>query len=475
MSLGVIQKTVFGVLLVAVLLLSAIGTTGYLAYRLADLDYWTIHTHQVIEQLLYSLKSLEDAETGVRGYLITHDQRFLQPYRASKDKVLQYIDQVQRLTTDNSVQQLNVAVLKQDANEKLQACLIEQNLEAKGNSDAALKQVISDKDKRLMDTFRDQCAKMIDAESKLLDERSTALADTQTAIWFATGGLSLVAISVLAWIANMTRNTILLEQKRVSELGSLNAGMRTEIEQRIKTEAALKEATAKLTSSNTDLQQFAYVASHDLQEPLRAVAGFLTLLSNKHKDEFDPESKQWIGYAVDGAHRMRNLINDLLLYARVDSRGRELVATDCQLTVDMAKKNLAILIGETEAEVTCDKLPTVLADEGQLVLLFQNLIANAIKFRSNRKPQVRITTEQSDVDWTISVSDNGLGFDMQHAERIFVIFQRLQTRDKAEGTGIGLALCKKIVERHRGRIWATSAVDQGSTFSFTLPRVEIIR
>jgi light-regulated signal transduction histidine kinase (bacteriophytochrome) len=220
------------------------------------------------------------------------------------------------------------------------------------------------------------------------------------------------------------------------------------------------------------LQQFAYVASHDLQEPLRAVSGFLTLLSKKHQGSFDEESKQWITHSVEGAQRMRALINDLLIYARVESKGKPLVRFQLTTALDQARRDLAMALAESQAELVVSELPEISGDPGQMAQVFQNLIGNAIKFRApDTVPVVKISAEKSEKEdeWEVSVSDNGIGFSMEHAQRIFVIFQRLQGREEYKGTGIGLALCKKIVARHGGRIWVNSTVGEGSTFTFTLP------
>ena len=259
------------------------------------------------------------------------------------------------------------------------------------------------------------------------------------------------------------------EKRRVRELNTLNTDLHAEIEQRMKTEKALKETALRLASSNTDLQQFAYVASHDLQEPLRAVAGFLTLIASKQKGNLDPETEGWINHAVEGALRMRALINDLLTYARVESRSMALEETDCNKSLAQAKKDLAVVLEETGGQITAGKLPTVLGEGGQLTQLFQNLIGNALKFKSTNIPVVSIEANQKDGDWVFAVKDNGIGFGQEHAQRIFVIFQRLQGREDYKGTGIGLALCKKIVERHGGHIWAESTKGKGSSFFFTIP------
>lgn len=231
----------------------------------------------------------------------------------------------------------------------------------------------------------------------------------------------------------------------------------------------LKQQSEELARSNAELQQFAYVASHDLQEPLRMVSSYTQLLARRYKGKLDSDADEFIAFAVDGAQRMQSLIEDLLLYSRVGTRGRAFERTDCNALVDRVLGALSAAIAEARATVTRDDLPTVLGDATQLGQLFLNLIGNAIKFRVTEPPKVHISARRQDAAWLFSVRDNGIGIEPQYAERIFIIFQRLHGSGKYRGTGIGLAICKKIVERHDGRIWFESTPGQGTTFIFTIP------
>ncbi len=242
-----------------------------------------------------------------------------------------------------------------------------------------------------------------------------------------------------------------------------------DITERIRTQDMLERQTQELARSNSELEQFAWVASHDLQEPLRRVASYTQLLSKRYKGKLDADADEFIDFAVDGATRMRRLINDLLALSRVGTRAKDFEPTDCEAVYDRTLVNLQGLVEDSGALVTHDRLPTVMGDGTQLGQLFQNLIANAIKFRGDEQLTVHVGAEQRNGHWEFCVRDNGIGIDPEYAERIFVVFQRLHGKGDRPGTGIGLAISKKIVERHGGRIWVSSLPDEGATFFFTLP------
>jgi PAS domain S-box-containing protein len=242
-----------------------------------------------------------------------------------------------------------------------------------------------------------------------------------------------------------------------------------DITERKQAEEKLQRTAAELASSNADLEQFAYAASHDLQEPLRAVVGCLQLLQQGDTGQLDARAHELIRHAIEGGMRMRTLIDNLLAYSRLGTYGNPFAPTDGEAVLQLALANLRVVIEEEGAVVTHDPLPSVWADATQLLQVFQNLLANAIKFRSAAPPAIHIGTTRAADAWVFAVRDNGIGIEPQYAERIFVIFQRLHTRAEYPGTGIGLALCKKIVERHDGRIWVESELGRGATFFFTIP------
>ncbi|MEA1905913.1 MAG: ATP-binding protein, partial [Euryarchaeota archaeon] len=229
-------------------------------------------------------------------------------------------------------------------------------------------------------------------------------------------------------------------------------------------ETKLAQTVTDLMRSNAELEQFAYVASHDLQEPLRMVSSYVQLLKRRYAGKLDSDADDFIGFAVDGAKRMQTLIQDLLIYSRVGTRGKPFEPTNCENVLSQALMNLKVTIDENDAVVTHDPLPTVAADSSQLAQIFQNLIGNAIKFRGEDVPRVHVAAERKEGEWLFSVADNGIGIEKEFFERIFVIFQRLHNMDEYSGTGIGLAVCKKIVERHDGRMWVESEQGKGATF-----------
>ncbi|MBU4426123.1 MAG: HAMP domain-containing protein [Proteobacteria bacterium] len=257
-----------------------------------------------------------------------------------------------------------------------------------------------------------------------------------------------------------------------------------EMAERKRTQQVLRERTEALERSNRDLEEFAYIASHDLQEPLRMVASYTQLLARRYKGKLDSDADEFIAYAVDGATRMKALINDLLSYSRVGTKGKDFEPTDCEAVFDRTLDNLQKAVEESGAKLTHDSLPTVMADDMQLGQLFQNLIGNAVKFQSEEPPSIHMSCERIEESaignrqsamnkgWIFSVRDNGIGIDPEFTKRVFIIFQRLHKRGEYPGTGIGLAICKKIVERHGGRIWVESQSGKGSTFYFTIPRRE---
>ncbi len=258
-------------------------------------------------------------------------------------------------------------------------------------------------------------------------------------------------------------------QERTADLAKANEALKEENLERLRAEEAIKRYAKELERSNKELQQFAYVASHDLQEPLRMVGSFLQLLERRYGPQLDSDAKEFIYYAVDGAIRMQTLINDLLEYSRVGTRGKPFEEINLNEIIAHVKSNLDVAIKENNAVIKVKRLPKIYGDGTQLTQVFQNLIGNAIKFHADKSPEINISSIRKNGDYEILVQDNGIGIDPQYKEKIFLIFQRLHTREEYPGTGIGLAICKRIVERHGGMIWVESQAGEGATFHFSIP------
>ncbi len=246
----------------------------------------------------------------------------------------------------------------------------------------------------------------------------------------------------------------------------------TDISQRKKQEVELKKLIERLDESNRELERFAYVVSHDLQEPLRKVASCCQALAEDYGNKLDADAKEWISFAVDGATRMRQMISDLLEFSRISTHGDAVKPTDAHEACQRALDNLEDSIEERKAEIICRRLPAVLADSTQLVQVFQNLIGNSLKYCEKERPMIEIGTERQGPFWKFYVKDNGIGIAPEFHDRIFQLFQRLHRKEDYAGTGIGLSICKKVVERLGGQLWVESQVGQGSTFLFTIPAVD---
>ena len=261
-----------------------------------------------------------------------------------------------------------------------------------------------------------------------------------------------------------------VELRKAESLRQINEQLQNEIDERVLAQQKLTDTIEKLARSNAELEQFAFIASHDLQEPLRSISGYVDLLQRHHADQLDAEASEHMARVLAATNRMRDLIHGLLAYSRVDKRGQPPGPTDCGPILELALANLREAMEESGATVTHDPMPTVLADGSQLLQVFQNLIGNAIKFRSDRPAEIHVgaTRSEGKSEWLFSVRDNGIGIDPKFSERIFVVFRRLHTSREYAGTGIGLSICRKIVERHGGRIWVESELGQGSTFFFTV-------
>jgi signal transduction histidine kinase len=415
-----------------------------------------------------------------------------------------------RSETDSGVQQLHALLAKGHAQD------LSEWSNALDRAEASADRLLSDADKgldpaTLAAEIADAAAKTRNADIALLDvmvEESESFQASSVDVEKTTNGtitvtLLLVGVAVLLagslgyYVTRSISGPIASLTEATTELSRGNLGVRVEIKSKdemgelaesfnrmsedLKTsregllaltatlEKRVAGRTALLARSNADLEQFAYVASHDLQEPLRAVTSYAELLEMKYSDVLDEKAMKYLFHMTSGVTRMQVLINDLLSYSRVGTRGKEFAPTDMGEVLDEALQNLQGAIEESGAKVTHDPLPVVEADAMQMRQLFQNLVGNAIKFRGERPPGVHVSAEKQEDAWLFGVRDTGIGIEPKYNERIFEIFQRLHGRTEYEGTGIGLALCRRIVERHGGRIWVESEPGAGTTFYFTIP------
>ncbi|WP_052849804.1 sensor histidine kinase [Streptomyces avicenniae] len=490
----------------------AVGVTTTLAVFavLGAIGAWTLartseSTRQLAEISSPSLvsavwleRALIDQETGVRGYALSRRDDFLDPYREG------------RADEEAAARRLGELVVgDEQAQEDLRTVLAraddwrEQLAEPIVNAPQdELAQLTADYTERGKTTFDAVRAAVTEQQRHLADVRDTArdnLRETQVVrnVVFTVIAVLIVTVTLLAYAAtrrSVTRPLEVLSRdaRRVAEgdfahpitaptgpadlaqLGGDVEDMRRRLSDELgfaeRARARLDEQAMELRRSNDELEQFAYVASHDLQEPLRKVASFCQLLQRRYGGQLDDRADQYIGFAVDGANRMQVLINDLLLFSRVGRMNAESRPIDLDATLTSVLDALSVSVEETGTEVTHDPLPHVTGDASQLVMLFQNLVSNAVKFRApDRAPRIHVGAERDGDLWRLSVTDNGIGIEPEYAERVFVIFQRLHTRDAYPGSGIGLAMCKKIVEYLGGTISVDPTHGDGTRIVFTLP------
>jgi signal transduction histidine kinase len=449
----------------ALLMLVCVAVLSYRSLETDESDrVWVAHTHQVMEKLEAVLGDLIDGETGVRAFIISGDEVYLQPYREGMVRIGQDVHDLRTLTADNPTQQRALDRLEPAIRTKVDE--LRDKIELRRQGPAATQEIIRQGiGKPTMDKMRQQIFAMQEVERQLLKERAQAatVSSRRTRVLIVTS--SSLALVFLVFAVVVIWGEIERRRKAEAEVRELNAGLEQRVAERT---AELQAREQDLSRSNAELQQFAYVASHDLQEPLRMVASFTQLLARRYGDKLDQDAREFIAYAVDGATRMQTLISDLLAYSRVGTEMKPLEQVSCDQVVDYVLKTLRFAISEKRVEITRDPMPLLMADSTQLGQLWQNLVSNALKFHGGEKPEIHLGAEKNGTGWKFSVRDNGIGIPQEHAERIFVIFQRLHTKTEYPGTGIGLAICKKIVERHGGRIWFEPTPGGGTTFWFTI-------
>ena len=431
----------------------------YLANQSGDSANVQIRSIQNLQYSILTLQSLaEECETGERGFLLTGDERYLTPYQQARSRLPTEIDYTRILTKDMRPFQPRTERIISSTNLVFDQAKTILDTQQKQGFAAALDQFKASKGQDYMDQLRKSVGEF---EVDLGRSLSQAL-DRQrnfshgAFVFFIVGAI--VMMSVLLWLYNALISYIQGTETAQAELEALNI----ELEERI------AERTRELSQSNEELQQFAYVASHDLQEPLRTITSFTQLLATRYQGRLDADADEFITFIVTSSRRMTDLINGLLALVRLRKLALPRGPVSIEKLLNDATSSLQASIRESGARVEHTPLPFLAADPVQLTQLFQNLIGNAIKYRRAADPVVKVSARRDANEWVFAIEDNGQGFDQQYAERIFGLFQRLHGRD-VEGTGMGLAISRKIVERHGGRMWAESRLGVGSTFFFSLP------
>lgn len=479
------ERIVAGGFGLAVLLLASVGTLSYLnTQRLVSNKQWVAHTHEVLDTLDQVEDGIRIAESGRRGYIFSQEATHLDTYSTGVQMAHRGLGKLRQLTQDNRDQQLRIDQLEPLLNQRISSLQQSIDLLQTKQSQPTIQIQMTNQGAIAQQIVQKKLAEIEQAERLLLEQRSQASDASVQATLIMTNIGYLLSFGLLLTIYLLLRQEMQERQAaetalrktneqletRVKESIEANLALQKEIADRIEAEEQVAQLAMTLSRSNQELEQFAYIASHDLQEPLRAVTSYTQMLSRRYQSHLDERADKYIHYIVDGAARMQQLINDLLTYSRVGRQQLDLNPTDCNSVLEQVVKNLKIAIAESNATVTQDPLPIVMADAAKLIQLLQNLISNALKYHSEAPPKIHISVVQREKDWCFSVKDNGIGIDPQYAERIFILFQRLHTRREYPGTGIGLAICKKIADLHQGEIWVESQPDQGSAFYFTLPK-----
>ena len=437
---------------------------------------------------VYDLRvALLNIQTGYRGYALSGNRSFLEPYRLGLSESADALQHLKNLQTFPQ----QIAALERST--KLYEVQVASNLELVKVGQALpsdLQELFLREEKRLFDGLRVEFQLLLDQALNgffvTRQKVTTGLLWLSWLPWLAFGLLAAAALAVRSGLRQLILDPIRKLERAAQGLADGDGSIRLEVRSNDEmgklsatfnqTAVTLSLRTAELQRSNRDLEQFAYVASHDLQEPLRMVSSYTQLLGKRYAGKLDERADTYIHYAVDGANRMQALIHDLLKYSRAGTRQAPLLPTSATAVVSDVLRSFELLISESGAQITVGELPEVLADRVQLTQIFQNLIGNALKFRREGVAHnVTLSAEPDDSSgramWRFTVLDNGIGIQKEYFERIFVIFQRLHTREAFSGSGIGLAICQRLIERHGGQIWLESVPDEGSAFHFTLQAV----
>lgn len=489
------------------IIIAALIVNAFFSYR--ALQTLTLNNQRVtvaenlLRELDLTLSFAKDAETGSRGYVITGEESYLEPYNAAREEIQKHLENIKTLAADRPLQLSKIPTLEKlilDRNRILSEVNLKRTVKG---FDAARDEMLDGKGKAKMDEIRAFVAEMSALEASHLKELEKEAIESRKNIQLTFAIVSLTAFILVASvyallnldISRRQRSSEALRQandrleerveQRTLELQTLNESMRGEISERAKAEEKLEQFTKELERSNRELQDFAFVASHDLQEPLRKIQAFGDRLRSKYGESLREDGRDYLERMQNAARRMHILINDLLAYSRVTSKAQPFVEVNLDEIARDVINDLEARVQQTGGKVELLSLPTIEAEPIQMRQLLQNLIGNALKFRRPEVPPVvrvsgrTLSAEEAGLSegqagevCELEVADNGIGFDEKYLDRIFTPFQRLHSRSDYEGTGMGLAVCRKIVERHGGTISARSAVGQGTTFVVLLPTTQ---
>ncbi len=417
------------------------------------------HTNEIEKKLTHLVTGLKDIEVSEREFILTGDRKLREQFRQGHPAIDAQIAELKLMTHDNPRQRESFDLLEPLIPQKFEEMQKAVQIRETEGVAAASAVILTEKGTRAMDDINTVVLQLMAEEERLLKERTGDQSKNFKRTMFVFAAMLVLNIVLVLALFVLIRHDAAERRREEERIRHLNADLERRVEQR----------TVALRRSNEDLQQFAYIASHDLQEPLRMVASYTELLKRRYHGKLDSDADQFIDYAVDGVKRMSTLIRDLLAYSRAGETPAEKVRElNPEETLNTVLQNLKVTIGDVGASITHDPLPPIEFDPMRLSQLFQNLLANAIKYRGERTPVVHISARKNGSETIFSICDNGIGIDPKYSEQIFGIFKRLHGREY-EGTGIGLAMCKKIVERQGGRIWVESKLGEGSTFSFTIP------
>ena len=432
------------------------------------------HAQETLERLQEMLFTIKDAETGQRGFLLTGEDEYLAPYQRAAGVIDQRVSELTRSMSGDPVQIRRLDEIRALLERKMAELGETIQLRRTTGLAAALSLVQTGEGRKSMTELERVAREIKQHEIHTLQAR---MATQQRAEAQLSAVISIAVLLFFGLLAALYRlNTFYVRERDRAEFAIRQAN--DELEVRVAERTAelenqtreLELRTSQLERSNTDLESFAYAASHDLQEPLRMVSNYTGLLARRYRGKLGEDADIYIRYASDSAIRMQQLVDDLLRYSRAGTQALKRDWVSMQEVVDNALSNLEDAVQQNSAVITHDQMPAVVADRIKIVQVVQNLISNAIKFRKrDEAPRVHISARRSEAAWIFSVADNGIGFDTKYEERVFTMFQRLHAVGEYPGNGIGLSICKRIVQHHHGRLWVESEIGKGSTFFFSLP------